>query len=637
MGFPSTKSRDERRSVTSATVKLHLPRALVSACLITCVACILFMSGRVRAYALSESQALGESQATIGADELRPGMKGIGYTVVRGTTPEQFSVEVIGILEDMLPKQDLIIGRLSGLGLEDTGVTEGMSGSPVYFDGRLAGAVAYRLGQFSKEPIAGITPIENMGRMMDAQRRLESPPDATRFRTGLLSAAAELLSGRIPDNLASLHPISGSGGITPIATPVTIGGAHSMVVTRLGPLFEALGWRTVLGGRSSSRQVNRPLQAGGAVATELLRGDITFSASGTVTHVDGDTVLAFGHPFLQAGSVDYPMVGAEVLLFLSSLSSSQRLTAAGGEVLGAVRQDTQSGILGIIGARPNTVPVRLSISGPRGETESFSFEMIGDKSLSPTFLFMGLANGLQSVSGNYGDLTFEVAGEIFPDRDGLDSIKIRNVFSSPSQAYVPLSLMIMQIYAYLFDNPFESVGVRNVDLRIRALDQLRTAEITRIWTDRMEVRAGETINIAVSLKPYRQAEIVKHFPITVPEDTPPGRLRLLVADATRMALEEQSMLQGGRRPRDLQQLVEQINDMRSSDNIYIHLSRPAEGAMFGGQPMLTLPASVLEVLMAGQTSGEAVRLRNTTILEQENSVEFLVSGEHRLDLRVRRP
>jgi len=623
--------------VTSAQARMHPYRALVLACLIAAVTCVGLMSGRVGAHPLSESQALGEVQATIGVDELQPGMKGIGYTVIRGTTPEQFTVEVIGILEDVLPKQDLIVGRLSGLGLEDTGVTEGMSGSPVYFDGRLAGAVAYRLGQFTKEPIAGITPIENMGRMVDAQRRRESPVATAVFRTGLLSAAAELLSGRSPDNLATLHPISGGSGITPIATPVTIGGAHSTVVARLAPLFEALGWHPALGGRSSSTQVNRPLQAGGAVATELLRGDITFSASGTVTHVDGNTVLAFGHPFLQGGSVDYPMVGAEVLLFLSSLSSSQRLTAAGSEVLGAVRQDTQSGILGIIGARPNMVPVRLAISDSGGEIERFDFEMIGDKSLSPTFLFMGMANGLQSVSGNYGDSTLEVRGEIFLDKEGLDTIKIRNVFASPSQAYVPLSLMIMQIYAYLYDNPFESVGVRNIDLQIRALDQLRTAEIARIWTDRVEVRAGDTIDLAVSLKPYRQAEVVKHFSITIPDDTLPGRLTLLVADATTMALEEQGMLQGGRRPRNLQQLVDQINDMRASDKIYVQLSRPAEGAMFGGQPMPTLPASVLEVLLAGQTSGETVRLRRTTIFEEENSVDMLVTGEHRIELRVRRP
>jgi len=623
--------------VTSALVRMQSCRAPVLACLIAGVACVGLMSGSVRAHALGVPQALGEPQSMIGVDELQPGMRGIGYTVVRGTTPEQFTVEVIGILEDILPKQDLIVGRLSGLGLEDTGVTAGMSGSPVYFDGRLAGAVAYRLGQFSKEPIAGITPIESMVRMVDAQNRRASTVVSTVFRTEMLSAAAELLAGRNPDNLATLHPISGGSGITPIATPVTIGGAHSIVVNRLSPLFEALGWQPALGGRSSNTQVNRPLQAGSAVATQLMRGDITFSASGTVTHVDGDTVLAFGHPFLQGGSVDFPMVGAEVLLFLSSLSSSERLTAAGSEVLGAVRQDTQSGILGIIGARPNTIPVRLAVSDSGGEIERFDFEMIGDKSLSPTFLFMGMANGLQSVVGNYGDSTFEVRGEIFLDKEGLDSIKIRNVFASPSQAYVPLSLMIMQIYAYLYDNPFESVGVRNIDLQIRVLNQLRTAEITRIWTDRREVRAGDTINVAVSLKPYRQPEIVKHFPITIPEDTPPGRVSLLVADATAMALEEQSVLQGGRRPRDLHQLVDLINDMRASDNIYVHLSRPAEGAMFGGQPMPTLPASVLQVLMAGQTSGETVRLRKTTILEEENSVDLLVTGEHRLELRVRRP
>jgi hypothetical protein len=197
--------------------------------------------------------------------------------------------------------------------------------------------------------------------------------------------------------------------------------------------------------------------------------------------------------------------------------------------------------------------------------------------------------------------------------------------------------MIMEIYGYLFDNPFEPVGVRHVDLQIRALDQLRTAEITRVWTDRVEVRAGNTVNLSVTLQPHRQAEVVEQIPITVPADTPPGRLTLLVADASVMTNEELGMNQGERRPRNLQDMVAQINSRRASDNIYVQLSRPAEGAMFGGQPMPTLPASVLEVLMAGQTSGEAVRLRKTIILDEKSSVDYLVTGEHRIELTVRRP
>jgi hypothetical protein len=582
-------------------------------------------------------QAVGGGQATIATDELEPGMRGIGYTVVRGTIPEQFGVEVIGILENVLPKQDIIVARLSGLGLEDTGVTAGMSGSPVYFDGRLAGAVAYRLGQFSKEPIAGITPIGSMGRIVEAQARREATSESAALRRELLGAAADLLAGRVPDDLGSIHPVAAGAGITPIATPVTIGGAHAAVVGRLEPLFDALGWRAALGGRSSSAQVGRALQPGGAVATELMRGDITISASGTVTHVDGDTVLAFGHPFMQGGGVDFPMVGAEVLLFLSSLSSSERLTAAGREVIGAVRQDTQAGILGIIGATPKTIPVVLVVNDSVGEIERFEFELVDDKVLSPTFLFVGLANGLQSIMGTYGEGTFEVSGEILLERGDLGTIQIRNVFSSPSQAYVPLSLMIMEIYGYLFDNPFEPVGVRGVDLQISALDRLKTAEIARVWTDRVEVRAGGTVNLSVTLLPHRQAEVVEQIPIMVPADTPPGRLTLLVADATVMTLDELGRNQGERRPRNLRQMVEMINSRRASDSIYVQLSRPAEGAMFGGRPMPTLPASVLEVLMAGQTSGEAVRLRKTVVLEEKSSVGYLVTGEHRIELTVRRP
>ncbi|MFQ5743853.1 MAG: SpoIVB peptidase S55 domain-containing protein [Acidobacteriota bacterium] len=573
---------------------------------------------------------------TMGVDELRAGMRGVGYTVIRGTEPEEFGVEILGVLKDTMPKQDIVVARLSGLGLEESGVAAGMSGSPVFIDGKLIGAVSYRLGAFQKEPIAGITPIENMLRIADTEAQRNATAAAIVSGDDLLAATANLLAGRAADQ-GLLRPAMGAGGIVPIATPVTIGGVPAGLVTRLGPLFEALGWHAALGGTSSSPQANAPLRSGSTVAAQLMRGDITFAASGTVTYVDGDQLLAFGHPFLQGGKVDFPMVGGEVLLVLDSLSASEKLTAAGGEVIGAIRQDLQPGILGIVGAQPQTIPVKIGVEdGGGGESEQFNFEMITDKTLSPTFLFIGLASGLQSIGKMFGDSTFEVEGEFFLDQD-LGSIKIRNLFSSPSQAYVPLSQMITSIYAFLYDNAFRSVGVDEIDLRIRVREDRKVAQISRVWSDRLEVRAGEKVDLAVWLKPYRAKEVVQHFTVEIPSDTPPGPLTLLIGDAAAVSREEQGFIQGEFAPQSLAHLVRLLNNIRANDSIYVQMSRPAEGAFFGGEPMPSLPISMLKVLSAQQTSGEIVRLEKTVMLEENYPVEYVVSGEHRLQLTVRRP
>ena len=328
------------------------------------------------------------------------------------------------------------------------------------------------------------------------------------------------------------------------------------------------------------------------------------------------------------------MVGGEVLLILNSLSASEKVTAAGSEVIGAIRRDLQPGILGIIGAEPRTIPVKIEVDSGAGGTDEFDFEMISDKTLSPTFLFIGLASGLQSVGKTFGDSTFEVTGEFF--LEGLESIKIRNLFSSPNQAYVPLSRMIMSIYVFLYDNPFQPVEVRNIDLRIRARDDRKVARISRVWADRVEVRPGEEVDLTVWLQPYRAPPVEEHLAVRIPADTPPGPLSLLVGDAAVVSREERGFIQGEFVPRNVRHLVRLLNSIRVNDSIYVQVSRADEGAFFGGELMPSLPASILEVLLARQISGEVVRLTKSVILEEEKPVEYVVTGEHRIELTVRR-
>jgi len=357
-------------------------------------------------------------------------------------------------------------------------------------------------------------------------------------------------------------------------------------------------------------------------------------------YADGDRLWAFGHPFMQGGTVDYPLSGAEVLVILNDLSASQKVTAAGTELLGRIRQDRASGIYGVLGDAPAMIPVSLDVSGPSGLEERFEFEMISDKTLSPTLLFFGMANGMQSIGKMFGDSSFEVKGKFHLETsDGgepVGPVEIRNLFSSPAQAYIPLSRTTMSIFAFLYDNQFEPVDVRSIEMEIVGGDDRRVAQISKVWADRLEVRPGESVNLSIWLEPYRQQPVVEQMTVRVPSDTPPGPLTLLIGDAAAVSREEQGFIQGTVTPSSLDDLVRLLNDIRVNDSIYVQASRPDEGAFFGGRAMPALPASMLQILGSAKTSGQVVELRKSVLLEEKLPVDYVVSGQHRIELRVER-
>jgi len=617
------------RSTALRPIRDRARAALRPAC-VTVAALITLAGG---ANAAPQQPAAGAPTEIMPLSEIRTGMRGVGYTVVRGTEPQQFELEVLGVLENTFPNQSLVVVRLSGLDLERSGIAAGMSGSPAYIDGRLIGAVSYRLGSFPTEPVAGITPIENMLRLDDAEISRVAAGASGAGGADMVAAAVDLLAGRQTD-LAPLQPASQAAGIAPIATPVSIGGVDAELVRRIAPLFEAMGWQPSLGGTSQNAALAGPLRPGSAVAVELMRGDVTFSATGTVTWTGGDRVLAFGHPFLQAGSVDFPMSAAEVLTVLPSLADSQKITAAGAGILGSIRQDRQAGVLGVLGASPPMVPVSLSVRGA-GVDEDFDFEMVAHKTLSPTFLFIGLGNALQSVAALSSDSAMGVSGELVLDV-GYEPVRIENRFSSSTQAFFELASSISDAYQQLYENPFRPLGVRAIDLDITVRADLRVARISRVRADRPEVRPGETVKLSVWLEPYRGPEVQIDMELPLPEDLAPGPLSVLIGDAGAVAAEERSFAGGELEPDSVEEIIRRLNRTRPRDRIYYQVSREDQGAFYGGRRMPSLPPSVIGLLNGGQTSGEAVRLNKKVLIESSEPVDYVVSGEHRIELTVRR-
>ncbi len=588
--------------------------------------------------AFAADVATGQAVApppTMPLADVRVGMHGVGLTVVSGSQPEEFGVEVLGILHDVFPKHDLIVARLSGLGLERSGVVAGMSGSPVLVDGRVVGAVAYRLVNFGHEAIAGIVPIEQMLAIAELPADTAPAGAAMPGVVGeVLHAAAARLTDQPAGSLTGLAGVSAGAGIEPIATPMSLAGFQPDLVRRLVPLFEELGFAPVAGGVGGAGVgVDPNFVPGGAMAVQLIRGDVSVTASGTITYRDGDRLLAFGHPFLQGGSVDFPMVAGEVITVLSSSASSSKLSISGREVLGAIRQDRLAGIMGILGAEPKLVPVRLRLRGETGIEEQLRMEIVADKILTPLYLFLGIINGVQSLHRVYGEGSVELAARIRLVGES-EEVQFGNLFSSPNQAVIGLSATLAGIFGSLYDNAFGPVQVGDVDIDVRLRSDRRSATIERIWYDRRDVRPGETLRVVVTMKPYRRPVVVEQFEVPIPANLAPGPVTLLIGAGDVMAQEEAGFVQGALRPRDLGQLVEQLNRARRSDHLYIQMSRPAAGALINGRLLPALPPSVLGMLGSEQSRGDVVPVRRAVVMESSQAVDYVVTGSHRIELNV---
>jgi len=567
--------------------------------------------------------------ATMPLAEVQVGMRGVGYTVVRGVEPATFEAEILGVLPDVFPKQPLIVARLTGLGLERSGVVAGMSGSPVVIDGRIIGAVAYRLVNFGHEAIAGIVPIANM-LALEGSRPAEvaARPGAVE---GLLTSVAARMTGGTAE--AAPEPLAVAPGIDRISTPVSLSGWRPEVVDSIAPLFASLGWTATAGGGAATGSVQPNLVPGGAVAVQLVRGDINVTASGTITYVDGDGLVAFGHPFMQGGAVDFPLVAAEVITVLSASQASSKLTVSGQATLGAVRQDRLPAIFGVIGSSPAMIPVASRIAATGVET-SLDFEIVADPMLTPLYLFLGLVNGVQSLDAVYGDGAIEVRGAIRL-AGGDREVRFGDLFSSQNQAILGMSSTLAGIFGALYNNSFEPIAVDGVDLRIALRPDRRNARIERVWADRLEARPGDEVLVSVALEPYRAPVRIERVAVRLPDDLQPGPLSLLVTSAAGL-VDEEARLRQGTAPTDLDSLVVRLNDAPRADHVHILGYRPQGGVVLEGRQLPGLPGSMLEVLGADRGVGGVVPLAQEIVLRQSVATDLVLEGAHRLQLEVKR-
>lgn len=587
-------------------------------------------------------------------DEVRPGMTGIGRTVFEGDRVEEFAVHILGVLRNVNgPQRDMVLARLEGGPLATTGVIAGMSGSPVYIDGRLLGAIAFSLGQFPKEPLAGITPIEEM--IAAAGPRLRRPPTRAMARLELpltqdrvLASLGEAFSrferpfADSPDDIrfdgltGIERPRAAQLGalMRPIATPLALGGFSGAIGDRLSAVFRNAGFVPASDGASSSRPARgQPaaapkLEPGDAVGVNLITGDLVMGATGTVTEVDGNEVYAFGHPFYNLGTTEFPMTRAYVYALLPSLMTSMKISTTG-ETIGTFRQDRATAVAGTLGPGPKMVPVRIALDTERGLHKIFNFEVVNDQLFTPLLTYVSILNTLSSYERDFGAATFTVTGAA--KIHGHGDVNFEDIFTGESPS-VGAAAYVVAPLTLLLGNDLERVQLDGVDLHIVTSERPQTAALERIWIDAVKVRPGTTVPLKLLVRTYRGEEITRTVPIDIPASAA-GSLSIQVSDGGRLAQAESRDARMAQ-PKALDQLVRLINKTKKNNRLYIRLLRQDAGAVINGESLSALPPSVLAVMESDRNGGSFSPLRNATAGEWEVAFDSAVSGSRTLTIAV---
>lgn len=578
--------------------------------------------------------------------DVTPGMTGEGVTRLEGGRRVTFKAHLLGVLDNVIgPRRQVILARLEGANLEHTGVIAGMSGSPVYVDGRLLGAVAYSMGQFSKEPIAGITPI---GEMLDATA--PGAPSATRSVAALpfdLALSPEALvtewrrtlrfDGAFRANdtqAASLGmPLSGGGGLelTPIATPLTMGGFSPEASSWMRDLFVDAGFAPVSGqagqaaGASTS---NEPLQPGDAVGVSLVSGDLALGATGTVTHVDGPRVLAFGHPFFNLGPTRMPMTRADVITVVPSLLNSIKLASLGATI-GVMNQDRATAIGGTLGPAPRTIPLRVSHDTGSGAARTFTLNVADDQLFTPLLVFVSVANVLQSYQRELGVATIQVSGSA---RIGDAVLRFDDVYTGDS-ALVNASSSLAAPLSAILRSDLGAATIDGVDIAFRTDEQARTSRLGQTWLGNPRPRAGAAVRLHVETRTFRSGAVVHTLDVPVPAHAAGTPLQIRIVDGGALAQQE-----GRRRTleqaRSIPELVSLLNGSRRGDRWYVQLVRAARGTVVGGRDMPALPGTVLTVL---DGTAPSTTLDQEVLGEWEIRADAVATGQRTLSFTPAAP
>jgi hypothetical protein len=587
-------------------------------------------------------------------EDLQPGMKGIGKTCYQGTKPEEFQVEILGVMHGVKPGANAVLAKFSGGLIDKIGIFEGMSGSPVFIDGKLLGAVAFSYS-FAKEAIGGITPITQM---VDAFKEPIIPSSGTKsvinkstpwnYQLPLPVRSNNSIEMSIPSsNIRQLPTLAAFDGhsLIPIATPISLGGFHSETLKMFAPQLRAMNMSILQGvggtggadtgtaSKSATESESPPFEAGSNIVVSLIRGDLDVSAGGTVTYVDGNRLYAFGHSLMELGFTELPMQKATAITVFPSLESSFKILEPG-EAAGAIRQDRGMGICGIVGEKAQMVPMQIHLTTSRGVTKEFRYELARDPFLTPLLVNLGVYNTIVSSERAQGSVTLKVKGKI--TIKGEQPVEVNNRFSSDSGVPSSASLSIAVPVNYLMSAGYKNLDLQNIDLNISAQEKDQSAALDSIRIERSEVKAGESVEVEISYRKVDGEIIQETYPVKIPENASPGALMMLVADGANMMSLDEAEEGENLIPRDLAQLIRFINNIRKNDHLYVRFYRQETGALIKGEGMPGLPPSILSILKSDRKAGAIIPIRTSTLSEYElQASDYMVTGSKSLKLLVK--
>jgi hypothetical protein len=589
--------------------------------------CFCVLSSRLQAQAVPATPS--KPFETIPVSQIHAGMRGVAYTVFQGTKPEPMDVEVLGIMKNANgPKGDLILVRLGGTKAEYTGVVAGMSGSPVYLDGKLAGALSFRIGEFSKEPIAGVTPIAEMLEI----NALDSTPAPAPIEA---KAAANVPSKTSGPGISNLPTQDFANYLRPIEAPLVFSGFSQDAIERFAPQFASAGIVPVMGaGSVSDEKQPEPLEPGSAVSAILVRGDMDIAATCTVTYMDAHHLLACGHPLLQFGMVDLPMTKAEVLATLASPLNAFKIINAT-EAVGSFIQDRHTGIMGEFGKKPNMIPVTLTIHG--GAThKQFHYEVLNNARLSPVAMMATVFNALHDVNEYGEDITYQMNGTI--SVDGFPDVTLQNMFSAVDGGQPAAALAAVSIgdrFGRIYDNPYNVPAVHGVQLDFEISTERRWARLENARTDVTEARPGDDITIEAVLRPYRGERIVQQIPIHIPASASQGSLHILVSDGETLDRIRRGPPMLSSRL-DLASTIASLNKLHVSNRVYVSLLEGNPGAIVADKVMPTLPLSIMNVMDGMRGTQEMVIVGESSVNEAATApLNYVVSGAQVLTITIK--
>ncbi len=567
---------------------------------------------------------------TFPLNKIQAGMHGVAYTVFQGTKPESMDVEVLGILKNANgPKGDIILVRLGGEKAQYTGVVAGMSGSPVYINGKLVGAIAFRIGEFSKEPIAGVTPISEMLEIS----AIDSTPTSIPVQSKSLPSLTSKTSG---PGVSSLPIQSFANYLKPIETPLVFSGFSEDSVQRFASQFASQGIVPVMGvGSASSAKQPEPIVPGSAVSAVLVSGDMNIAATCTVTYIDAAHLLACGHPLMQFGMVDLPMTKAEVLATLPSPLNAFKIVNAT-ETVGSFVQDRHNGIMGEFGKKAAMIPVTLTIHG--GTTPKvFHYEVLNNARLSPVAISTTVYNALHGVN-EYGDeTTYAMKGAI--SVGGFPEVKLEDMFAASVDGLQPAAMMAASAiggsFGRIYDNPYSTPDIKGLQLDFEVTNERRWARLESARTDVSEARPGDEVMVEVLLRPYRGDAVIEHIPVRIPTSASKGStLHVLVSDGD--MLDRLRRGPSTAQKLDLASTIGVLNKQHVNNRVYVSVLDQDPEAVVADKVMPALPLSVMNVMDGMRGTQDMTVLGESSVSETATApLDFVISGAQLLTVTIK--